>query len=276
MGHIIKALISIVPEKFLLTGTKMVNGRRLQLNKKERLELLERNLTHKFERILNKYSPIKQMAKLNNKRKLDRGKNQFYCLMGQIALMHAAIEQDVKNTLICDWDVPQEFPEKYEDSSGKSKENTIVIERQFGERLKKRFFKELKRCLIPQNELEEYKELYGKFWKLSDRRNTAIKSIYSFNEGASEISRIHEKHHANFNGEVSYEELLSAWLPKINLKDMYLLLKELTDLRGEFNELRFGVYRNKIKLFTDLCSVDGQSYPQYAIKNPYLYEALLK
>jgi|MDSW01.1.fsa_nt_gb hypothetical protein len=265
MNHlkIIRLIRIITPTRLLPKGTKNVDGVRKPLEIQERRELLERNLAHHFDRILQ-HSPLRRSIKLYKRYRLKRKQDQFYCLMGKIALTHAAIEQDLKNTLIVDWEVPDILKEKGQ---------TVSIGKLFGERLKKRFFKEIKKLYIPDHFLEEYKTLYDEFWNLSIQRNEVIKALYSFNTDTAEISQVHEKNFRKYDGAISYEEMLKAWLPSVNLDCSEELLNNLTKLRENFTHLRHRIFIEKLNLATQLGSEKGKIYPEYIFKNPYLYKA---
>ena len=198
---------------------------------------------------------------------LEQEKLQFYALIGEIALLHAGVEQNVKNVLICDWGVPEVF---FED--GKE----VIIEKHFGEKLKKRFFREIRKRVIPQNYFDEYKILYKRFSELSDQRNAALKAIYAFDEKTSKIYQIHQKNHGKFNESKSFEEMVSSWMPKVDLTGLRDLRDNLQKMRGEFLNIQAKIFTDKIKLHGSLCCEIGKTYPGYAFKNPYLYQESLR
>jgi hypothetical protein len=86
---------------------------------------------------------------------------------------------------------------------------------------------------------------------------------------------IHQKNHAKFDGSMDYEAFIVSWMPKVDLSNLESLQTDLIDLRKEFMKLRGTIFSEKMKLHSELCSKIGKSYPLDAIKNPYLYRALL-
>lgn len=264
---IIRCITAIVPKSFLPTGTKMVNSERIVLNTQERRAFLERNLTYRLDRLLTKYSPIRCSIKFYKKRRLKRKQNQFYCLIGQIALMHAGIEQDLKNTLMVDWDVPEIF-----EHNGKRKNMDSL----YGNQLRKIFLKFLEEFLIPEVNLNEYKALCHDFRELSDKRNDTLKAIYAFNQDTVEVSKIYEKNYGKYDGSVSFEEMVNSWMPKVDLSVLQDLYKALVNLRQKFMNVRGFIFSDKIRLSSELCSEIGKTYPTCAFKNPYLYRASLE
>jgi len=271
MSKIAKSIAAIAPRMLLPNGTKAIadqhGGRQVVLNTQEQREFLERNLTHHLNQFLNKYSPTRRTIQFYKKQRLKRKQDQFYCLIGQIALTHAAIEQDLKNTLMVDWEVPEQFEE-----DGK----TVVVEKCFGEKLKKRFLKEIKKRLIPDEQLNKYKALYKEFWALSEKRNKTLKALYSFNQDTAEVSQIHQKNHGKYDGSMTYEEMVNSWMPKTNISELEKLHAALVDIRQRLANVRGFIFTDKIKLFTELCSEIGKTYPLYARQNPYLYKASLE
>jgi len=181
--------------------------------------------------------------------------------MGQIALTHAGIEQDLKNTLTVDWDV-DEKAQKMEYSGGKL--------------LQKKFITLLKTLIIPEVFLKEYEALIDELVSLSERRNEAVKAIYAFSRDTAEISQIHKKNHGKYDGSMTYEERINSWIPKVNLIDIEGLLEDLVALRSRFIKLGIEVSRNKSELISEVCSEIGKIYPEYAFKNPYKYKASLE
>lgn len=263
---IAKSLTKATPSRLLPTGTKMVNGEQLPLNTDERREFLERNISYRINRFLDRYSPYRKLIEKFRKNRLRRSQDRFYRVIGKIALMHAGIEQDLKNVLLVDWEVPETFQR-----SGKS----VNLEMLHGKVLRKEFLRILKEHLIPIEHLDRYKELCEIFWEISDRRNNTLKAIYAFNEETAEISMVHEKNHAKFDGSIDYEAFIASWMPKVDLSNLESLLTDLSDLRKEFMKLRGTIFSEKMKLHSELCSEIGKSYPLYAMKNPYSYRAQL-
>ncbi|MFK8028456.1 MAG: hypothetical protein AB8C40_10400 [Gammaproteobacteria bacterium] len=260
-------LAKSTPSRLLPTGTKLVNGERRKLNVNERREFLERNLCHRINQFLDSYSPYRLLIEKLRRNRLKRSQDRFYRLIGEIALTHAGTEQDLKNVLIVDWEIPKKF-----ERNGKQ----INLDKLHGKVLRKEFLKKLEEHLIPEEHLGKYKELCLRFWKLSDRRNDTLKAIYAFNHTTAEISIVHEKNHANFDSSIGYEEFLKSWMPKIEIDELQKLLNDLSALRQEFMNLRAIIFREKLHLHSELCSEIGESYPLYATKNPYLYKAQLE
>lgn len=252
---------------FLPTGTKLINGERIALDTPERREFFERNLSHHLNKFLDKYSPIRRSVALYKDQRLKRKKNQFYSLMGQIALTHAAIEQDLKNTLLIDWGVKEKF-----NFDGKPQNMDNI----YGRKLREVFIELLKNSMIPEDFLKEYEYLRDEFWALSEKRNEAVKAAYAFNPDTAEVSQIHEKNHSKYDGSMTYEEMINSWMPKVNLQDMNGLLQDLVALRGKFLNMRAKISMDKSKLTSQLCAEIGKTYPEYAFKNPYWYQATLK
>ncbi len=264
---IVKVITILTPAKFLPTGTKAVIGKHIMLNTQERRELFERNITHYIHQFLNKYSPIKHMSKAYRMRRLRHMENDFFCLMGKIALTHAAMEQDLKNTLIVDWGTPEKIIHN---------EKQINLDSLYGQQLRKTFLKLLKNSFIPTEKYEEYKALCDEFWKLSKKRNDAIKAIYAFNHETGEVSKVHEKNHSKYDTSMSFEEIINSWIPKVDMTELKNLYQELINLKQKFMNLRYSIFSDKMKLTSELCSEIGKAYPASAFKNPYLYRASLE
>ena len=264
---IAKNIAKITPKGLLPVCTKQVNGERISLNTYERREFLERNLTHSINQFLDKYSPLRRYLEFHRKKRLKYSQDQFYKLIGKIALTHAGIEQDLKNTLIVDWEIPELIKH-----NGKQ----INLDTLYGKLLRKEFLRLLKIYMAPKCHLDEYKTLCDKFWTLSDKRNETLKAIYAFDRNTAEISMVHEKIHAKHDPSLNYEEFIASWLPKIDISELQELFDALSILRQEFINLRCRIFAEKLQLHSELCSEIGKSYPLYASKNPYLYKANLE
>ncbi len=256
-----------MPKSFLPPGTRIVNSERIDLNTEERRELLEQKLTYHLDRFLNKYSPIRRSIIFYKEWRLKRKQNQFYCLIGQITLTHAGIGQDFKNTLLVDWGVPKKINHK---------KKTIIIDKLYGYRLPGIFLELLEERLIPEEKLDEYKNLCCDFKDLSQIRNNTLKAIYGFNQDTAEISRIHEKNHGKYDRSMSFEEKINSWMPKVVLSELQDLYNSLFILRQKLMSVRYFIDCDKSRLISELCSEIGKTYPAYAFKNPYWYRASLK
>lgn len=264
---IIRSIAAIIPKRFLPIWTKMVGNECIVLNTQERREFFERNLTHRLDQLFNKYSPIRRLIKFHKEQLLKRKQNQFYCLIGQIALTHAGIEQDLKNTLMVDWDVPEII-----ELEGRKKDLNLL----YGWKLQKEFLRTLAESLIPREFLEEYKALCDEFRMLSNKRNDALKAIYSFNQETAVVSKIYEKSHDKYDKSMTLEEMVNLWAPKVDLSGLQDLYKDLANLRQKFINVRCFIFSDKIRLHSELCSEIGKMYPISAFKNPYLYRASLE
>lgn len=252
---ILKLITLIIPRQFLPSGHNMVDGKRIPLNIQERREFLERNLIHKKEQFLNKVSPARHLSRLYEKRRLENAQKKFYSLIGEITLLHAGIEQDLKNTLLYEWDVPEEER----------------VEKLYGKQLREKFLKAIKNRLIPDDMYQEYSNLLEEFKDLSYRRNDTVKALYGFNSETAEGSKINEKYIRKINPNISFEERVKAWMPKIDMDDITSLKNDLAKLRGNLLQIRIKVQRDKQKMFEGFFSVVGSSVPEYAFNNPYIY-----
>lgn len=259
-----RTISSISPEWLLPEAFKQVNNQRLPLNIAERRELLERKVNHRVGRFLDKYSIIRRTKQFQQERRLRKTKNNFYGKIGEITLLHAGIEQDLKNTLLVDWDAPE-----------KSMRNGREVNLNFlyGQKLRKEFLRALKELLAPQEHLLSYKSLCDEFAEISSKRNDTLKAIYSFNNQTSEIHKVHEKNHAKYDDKQSFEQHIQAWIPKIDIDDIQTLKIDLEKLRQEFINIRVKIFSEKLRLHGELCCEIGKTYPLYALKNPYLYMA---
>jgi len=264
---IARGIAKITPARLLPTGTKSTSQGHSPLDVLERRELLERKLAHRLNVFLDKYSPIRIFIKFRREKLLEAAQTRFYCLIGKIALTHAGIEQDLKNTLVVDWEVTE---------INKLIGKEVKLDKLYGKSLREKFPKLLKELLIPPKYLEEYKTLCQAFWTASERRNATLKAIYAFDQETAEVSRVHEKNHAKWDRSLTYEELIEAWLPKIEMSDLQELREDLLDIRNRFNSVRGEIFVDKMRLHSELCSEIGKSYPLHAFKNPYLYRASLE
>lgn len=277
-----KLMARLLPTGFLPKGHKSVNGVRVELNIQERREFLERKIAHQIGRFLDRYSPVRRAKKLWRRRRLERQKTELFVLIGKIALVHAGIEKGLKAALVGDWDVPEKFEETKLDNNGNSTlgkdgqpaVRTVSIDKLFGDRLKKRFFREVGKRLIPSDFKIRYQVLYAEFDIISQQRNNVLKAEYSFNEDTANVSQVHEiRVHTWRPLETSYEEFVQSWLPPVDLHDLQALHDSLIALSGSFRTLRTEIFKCKLELFSKLCSEPGKTYPTWARKNPHLYES---
>jgi len=264
---VVRMITAIIPPILLPTGVKSVNGVQKNLNTQERREYLERTLTHHIDQILNKYSPIRRTIKAYREQRLKQKKNEFYCLIGQIALIHAGIEHDLKNTLMVDWGAPENFTLK-----GKK----LNLDYLYGRKLRIVFLEILAELLVPSDKLKEYEMLCDEFRVLSEKRNDTVKAIYSFNQDTAVLSKIHEKNHGKYYVSMNYEEYLNSWMPKIDVSESKDLCQALVNLRQKFMNVRGSIFVDKIRLQSELCSEIGKTYPASAFTNPYMYRASLR
>lgn len=260
--NFIKALSLLFPQKLLPNGTKMLNGQSISLTISERRELLERRINHHTNRLLDTYSPIRISIRVLKESRLQKVQCRFYRIIGEIALTHAGIEQDLKNTLIVDWEIPEK-------KENKPKHNLEYLN---GKRLKKLFLELLQSVFLPEEYFERYKNLCDDFENISETRNDTLKAVYSFNQGTAAIFQVHEKEHAKYDTNRDYEEWINAWMSNVEFIELEGLKTDLHSLRRKFMNLRAEIFSDKIKLHSQLCSKIGKAYPAYAFKNPYRYQ----
>jgi hypothetical protein len=267
MSIIIGFIASVTPERFLKSGTKSVNGEQVSLNIEERRDFLERNLKGSLDRFLDRYSVIRRATKLQKEFGLKRRKLEFHCLIGQVALTHAGIEQDLQSTLLVDWGTPDKI---------KYKKYFKKTERLHGRILTDIFPKILADYRIPDKELKEYEFLCVKLNDLNEKRNESLKATYAFDQDTGSVSKYNEVNFHNHDRQMSYEGFIDAWMPKVDLVELQKLYNDLVNLRQEFMNVRTAIFRDKIRLTSELFTEKGKSYPSHAFTNPYLYIESLK
>lgn len=260
-----------LPLRYVPKGTKNVNGTRLPLTSLERREFFERNLDHQIQAFLNRYSPVRKLAKRIKTLRVKVAQKSLYANVGQVALLHAAIEQSLKETLINDCGIPREFNEAKLDNNGREKvdadgyveQGIVRIERLYGERLQKRFLKSLKVGNAPSKFTTSYREHFKRLDKLSQKRNAFVKTRYSFDQENASIRRV-----SIFD--MKNPESLSDWIKPISAREFEELTRDLMQLARDFEMLRFQVSKDKHQLFDILFSKE-KSIPSLAFSNPYIF-----
>ena len=101
------------PRYLLPKATKCVasqsGGYSFELSEQEKRELLVRRLSWKFKQ-LRESSPLHVLKKHLRAKKLEAKRKSLYQVIGEMALIHAGIEQNLKAVLFCDLDIS--FSEK--------------------------------------------------------------------------------------------------------------------------------------------------------------------
>lgn len=266
---IFKFIAAITPKKLLAPAHKAVANckthetKRIELSTEEKRELLERNMTHKKEQFLNKYSPIRLLKKAQKKTRLERRKKDFHSLIGQITLAHAGIEQNLKAVLTCDWGLPEE------------------AEFMCGGKLINHFKKEIKKTGLPESKCAQYKRLCAQFKEISRSRNNILKALYGHNSESLEIFQLNQIAHNNMfqimkENDNNFEDFKKKWMKTVEEEELQSLLNSLNKMAEEFQLLRSKIFCEKTKLHSSFYSKIGDSHPAYASKNPYLYQERLK
>lgn len=279
-----KSVARFLPSKFIPIGTKSTSEGHIEQSIQEGRASFERKVFHYENKFLNRISPIRRAKDFWRKRRLLRKQTTFFTLIGKITLAHAGIEEDLKATLVGDWDVPTNFTENIEDNgvvrhdtNGNPEIRTVNIEELFSKWLKKRFFREIKKRNIPAEFEDRYRILFENFKSISQDRNSTIKANYSFNDNTADVSRINEiQFHTANREELSFDEIVVLWMPRVDFDKLRTLHGKLVALSGNFLRLRVEIERDKQALFLKLCNELGKSYPVSARNNPYLYQSILE
>lgn len=195
-----KLIAKITPVGWLPMGSKVVDGTRYALNKAERREELQRHVDHKFTALRDRWSPVARLLKFKNQKRAMERRARLHELVGRIALAHAGIEQGNKASLVGDWDVLEKFEEPILeqdgsvklDAHGNRQKRTVQISSLFGERLRKRFLREIKLRRIPKAYLDRYTSLFEEFEELSQKRNLALKTRYAIYEETGIVARVND------------------------------------------------------------------------------------
>lgn len=264
------AIAKLTPARLLPTGTRQevncTTGVQLTiaLNISERREILERNIDHHMNRFLDKYSIFRRGRASLRKLRQTLFMALFHKRIGEIALAHAAIEQDLKNELLYQWD----FPENIAAGDFKGKKISDL----FGSSIRKFFLQCANDCIIPERFSQRYTALLEKFWAASSVRNDVLKAAYVFYPEKGTISKMNmalfHRHPTNI---ASLEEQMREITKPVELKQLAALRDEFYSIRVELRKLNHEVFIDKLTIFGTLFSGIGSTIPAYANKNPYIF-----
>lgn len=153
---------------------------------------------------------------------------EFYPLIGQITIMHAGIEQDIKSVLNEDWDICAE-----------------TTERKCGLVLRKFFLEKINAFKIPQKDYQEYEKIIDRFRKASDKRNDIVKATYGLTKDTREVF----KYDLKARGQYDHKMALENWLRKgsrvITSEELKSLIQDLSKIREDYFQLSRKVFLEK-------------------------------
>lgn len=133
-------------------------------------------LTGRIEELNDKYSPYEVALRIFKKIRFKIRQKYFYSVVGELTLLHAGIEQDIKNILSTDMGLERE-----------------EIEWTCGDKLRKKFKKKVNTDVRQARDRENCLEWIQRFHELSDDRNNFVKASYSFNIDTARISLYREQ-----------------------------------------------------------------------------------
>jgi len=204
-------------------------------------------------------------------------RKDFYALIGEITLTHAAIEQDLKNLLLHEWKISPKVK-----LPGKKEDKEVDIETLHGWKLGKTFLTLMSLCQLPQVFHEQYSNLFKEFEAISKERNETLKALYSFdkNEGHAfkmDMNYFHSpKKDLKMESIEDFQAHVNRWLQKADPQKLQDLKESLLNMRQKFLKLQCEVWSDKMKKFQSFFKGVGSTIPELAMSNPYLYVQELK
>ncbi len=263
-------IAKLTPARLLPTGTRQeassTTGVQLTiaLNISERREMLGRNIYHHMNRFLDKYSIVRRGRASFRKLRQVLFMSFFHKRIGEIALAHAAIEQDLKNELLYQWDLRDEI------AAGDFKGRKISD--LFGSSIRKFFLQCAKACNIPDHFFQRYEALMKRFWDASKDRDDVVKAAYVFYPEKGTISKMNmASFHRRPTDITSFEEQMKETTRPIEFKYLTTLRDDLYSIRRDLRKLNSEVFIDKLNVFGTLFSKAGSIVPAYAHKNPYIF-----
>ena len=229
-----KLIAAITPLYFLPrfagTSTDIQTGittkiYRNDLECREHFEKVMRNKTFSF---LSKYSGFNFIKAKYNLYKINKKSKVFYTLMGELAVTHACIEQDLKNIIRLDL-------EHFSNSICYDLSSNIA-----GVGLRVEFLKIIKNHFILSTLYSEYKIFIENFRAASDLRNDTLKALYQFNSATSSVQKVYIPSLIEIrkNIETTNIDLFSNAIKNVNFKDIEKQIADLKTIRSNLNELR--------------------------------------
>jgi hypothetical protein len=260
---LISRIVAALPVAFLPNANKCVadqsGGKHIPLSVEERRVYLTDNIVSHANLWLDKYSPLRKLAKLRQNIRRYFLYKRFYGLIGIIALEHAAIEQDIKNCLLRDWKLPNDFRELRD-----NKTKPLNIEKLYGYKLPEFFMTRMKEHFLPQHFLGRYEAIFLEFGELSLARNDIIKRIYFFNTSKSALARL-ELGWPTTKPYLDFEY--------VDFGELVLLGDRLKKLRIALYELEWEIMRDKHEVFIKVFPPTiGSVVPADSLASPYRYQ----
>lgn len=274
-----KAIARWFPTRLLPTGHKLLNGERVTLSVQDRRERLQRGLNARAIRLLNQVSPRRRWRKHTKPKLQSANLRAIHEKVGEIALLHFAIEAGMRETLLKDWNVPRIITkETISDCPCRQiKSKRMEIDRLHGQYLRKQFLRELRERELPTKFIKEYKALDKKFKDLSERRNSIVKASYVINHAhigtykpitTEEWMRKVETYLPSDDA-ISDLWKLSGVTP-FTIENADKLLNDLRKLHAQYLELKWEICKDKRMLLSQN-TTEGEEFPASAMSNPYLH-----
>lgn len=259
------------PESLLPTGHKCVADCRTgvstteELNIEERRQRLEDTLRHYCTAFKKRYSPFyhAKVYFLNVRRKIEL--IRFKLAIADVTLSHAAIEQDLKNELLYEWEIPATIT--------RANKPPLLTNRLHGERLTKVFKQVIKAHFAPTEFQKSFSSWAKQFTAASKERNDTLKATYSFDLEKGKIIKVNFEHFYDDEKKqnIAYVEFVDSWLQKIDYRNVKALARRLEKLHLELRKINGKIKMDKMRVYSSLFSKAGDTAPAYAVKNPYYY-----
>lgn len=215
MRTLIKLIVNLLSASFLPPN----DGALAKANNQEKREYLTNCIVNKIEHFFKDLLLITHFSELKRKKNLEKIEKEFYFLIAKVALAHANIEQELKEVLSRDWDVPETF-------------------KLYGRKLRTRFLEVLKEGKLPPEFYLEYEALINQFRDASEKRNNIIKASYIV--GHSNVFRL-------VRG-VPDDEEETETLKEIPITELRAVLKDLQKINLDLYMLQARVQIDKMQL----------------------------
>jgi hypothetical protein len=277
MAKFFSTLISkISPVRFLPTAKKCVvdcssnTSAVLNFNTTERRDLLRNTIDSYIDGFLNKYSPIRYVKNAFNVFRQKIVLVFFHHIIGEMALAHAAIEQELKNELLYRWDIPETIKLRM----GK----TVSISKISGFKLREVFLDVLSERLLPDMFWQQYDVVLKEFSSASNDRNEALKAIYLYHVNEGKMTKFNPRlfHPTSFATRADPLVYMRELTKPVDLAALTNLRNNLFKIRAKVTAISGQVFADKMTVIGSFSKGAGSIVPDFAFKNPYVYQEILR